>query len=153
MTVWLRRASVALFASVCLFFLWFGVTYATAPHMLSFHAAAVPEAHRAAVLPLYLALMNLIGAASAAAGVLSAWVIAVPLRRGVAGAASVLALSNVIMFVMAAVTAETLAQTGAPTSWHLMGIGLTVTALAYAAHCAAARPQAHRRPVAALGSD
>jgi hypothetical protein len=139
----LRRASLALFAIVCVFFLWFGVTYATAPQMLSFHAAAVPEAHRAAVLPLYRALMNLIGAASIAVGILSAWVIAAPLRRGVPGAASTLAVVNTVMFAMAAATAETLAATtGAPTSWHLMGIGLAVTALAYTAHCAASRSRA-----------
>lgn len=138
----LRTTSVALFAVVSLFLIWFGITYATAPAMLSFHAAAVPESDRQAILPLYLALMNLIGAASAALGLLSAWVIAGPLRHGVGGAASVLVAANVIVFVMAAVTAEDLAaHTGAPTSWHLMGIGLAATAAAYALHAAALRLQ------------
>ena len=143
----LNAASVGLFALVSLFLIWFGVTYATAPAMLSFHAAAVPEADRAPVLQLYLALMNLIGAASAGLGLMSAWVIAVPLRRGAPGAASVLATVNVIVFVMAAVTAEDLAaRTGAPTSWHLMGVGLAVTAAAYLAHCAGVRLSAAKPP-------
>jgi hypothetical protein len=41
---------------------------------------------------------------------------------------------------MAAITAEELADaTGAPTSWHIMGVLLAVTALAYGAHVAANR--------------
>jgi hypothetical protein len=135
-----RKASLGLFALVSLFLIWFGITYANASDMLSFHAAAVPEASREAVRPLYLALMNLIGASAGALGVVSAWIIAVPLRRGAPGAALMLVVANVIVFVMAAITAEELAAaTGSPTSWHLMGIGLATTAAAFLAHCMALR--------------
>lgn len=127
----LKWTSLALFGALSLFTLWFGATYATVAKMLWFHAAAVPERSRADVLPLYHALMSLIGGASIALAVLSAWVIAGPLRAGARGAGAVLALSFAVAFVFAAVTAEKLARTGAPTSWHLMGILLAVTAGAF----------------------
>lgn len=139
----LRWASLVLFALLSLFLIWFGVTYATVQDMLWFHAAAVPEALRPEMKPLYLALMKLIGGSSAALGILGAYVLAFPLRRGVAGAASALTLTYAISFVVAAFTAEKLAaDTGAPTSWHIMGVLLAVTALAFLAHAVGARPRA-----------
>lgn len=136
----LHRSSLALFGLVAVFFIWFGVTYASVSNMLWFHEATVPEAAREEVRPLYFALMNLIGGASIALGVVSLYVIALPLRRGMPGAASALVLVTVIAVGMAAVTAEKLAAaTGAPVSWHLMGIVLSVAALALALHTAASR--------------
>lgn len=135
MPLMLRRTSLVLFTFVALFLVWFGVTYASVKDMLWFHAAAVPEAVRQQVRPLYFALMTLVGGACTALGVLGLYVIAVPLRRSMPGAAGFLALSNTIAFTMAAVTAEKLAAaTGSPTSWHLMGIGIGVTLTALAAH-------------------
>ena len=131
----LRFTSIALFALVSLFFIWFGMTYAGVNDMLWFHAAAVPEAARDQVKPLYLALMTLIGAASGALGVMGLYIVAVPLRTGAPGAAAILVATNTIAFAMAAVTAEKLAAaTGSPTSWTLMGIGLAVTIAAFLAH-------------------
>jgi hypothetical protein len=139
----LRRTSIALFGLVALFLIWFGVIYATVSDMLWFHEAAVPEAAREAVRPLYFALMNLIGGASAALGALSFYVIALPLRRGIPGAAAILVLVNAIALVMAAITAEELATTtGSPTSWHIMGIVLGTTVLAFVLH-AASQQQRH----------
>lgn len=135
----LRWASIVLFSAVSLFLLWFGLTYATVHNMLWFHAAAVPPAAREAVQPLYFALMTLIGGASGALGLLGAWVIALPLRQGVAGAGTALAGAYVLVFAMAAITAEKLAKTGAPTSWHIMGVLIAITGAAYAAHIAARR--------------
>jgi hypothetical protein len=135
----LRRTSLVLFGLVALFLVWFGVTYATVNDMLWFHAAAVPEGVRIAVRPLYFALMNLIGASSAALGVLSLYIIAMPLRRGAPGAGAALVIVNTIVFVMAAITAEELAAaTGSPTSWHIMGALMAVTAAAFACHTIAA---------------
>lgn len=136
----LRRVSLGLFALVALFFVWFGVTYATVHNMLWFHEAAVPEAARGAVRPLYFALMTLIGGASVSLGVLSLYVIAMPLRRGVPGAGVFLVVANAVALGMAAVTAEKLAAaTGSPTSWHIMGAVFAVSAIALACNTVAAR--------------
>lgn len=135
----LRLASVILFGLVSLFLIWFGFTYATVKDMLWFHAAAVPEAVRGEVRPLYLALMTLIGGSSAALGVLGAYVIIGPLRSGEKWAASALTFVFALAFVMAAITAEKLSATGAPTSWHIMGVLLAVTATGFLAHVAATR--------------
>jgi hypothetical protein len=130
--VYLRWASVALFGVLSAFLIAFGVLYATVHDMLWFHAAAVPEAVRDEVRPLYLALMKLIGGASAALGILGAWIVAGPLRRGADGAAAALAFVYAIPVLTAAYVAETLAaQTGAPTSWHIMGVLLALTAAGY----------------------
>lgn len=135
MRLFLRWTSIVLFALVALFFIWFGVTYASVSDMLWFHAAAVPEAAQEAVRPLYFALMNLIGGASIALGALSLYVIALPLRRRLPGAALALTLTNAIALAMAAITAEELARaTGSPTSWHIMGAVMAVTLLALACH-------------------
>lgn len=136
----LRWTSVGLFLALSLFMLWFGWLYANVTDMLWFHGAAVPAELHAQVLPLYLALMNLIGGSSFVVGLLTAYLALVSLRRGGAGAATALLVAFAIVFVMAAVTAEELAAaTGAPTSWHIMGVLLVVAVAAFAAHVASLR--------------
>ena len=136
----LRWTSIALFLALSIFMLWFGYVYASVTDMLWFHGAAVPAELHAQFLPLYLALMNLIGGSSVAVGLISAYITMAPLRRGAPWAGSVLAVAFAVVFVMAAVTAEELAAaTGAPTSWHIMGVLLAVTAIAWAAHAIASR--------------
>lgn len=136
----LRWTSMALFLLLSLFLIAFGVLYASVQDMLFFHAAAVPEAVRHEVKPLYLPLMKLIGGSSAALGLLGAYITLGPLRRGVPWAATALALCYAIPVLMAAYVAETLAKlTGAPTSWHIMGVLLALTALAYGAHALGSR--------------
>jgi hypothetical protein len=88
---------------------------------------------REAVRALFFALMNLIGGASVALGVLSLYVIALPLRRGVPGAAAILVLVNAIAFFMAAVTAESLPPRPAHQP-HIMGFVFAVTCLAFLLH-------------------
>jgi len=122
---------IVLFALLSIFFIAFGVLYASVDELLWFHAAAIPDAAREAVRPLYFALMDLIGAASVGLGVLGLYVTAGPLRRG-GGAALALAGAFATPLIGAAVVAERLASlTGAPTSWHIMGglLALTMTAL------------------------
>lgn len=129
----LRLVSIVLFALLALFLLWFGFVYSTVRDMLWFHAAAVPAAIHQQVLPLYFALMKLIGGTSIGMAALTGYMIAVPLRRRTPGAASALALTLAIPFLTAAFVAEKLAATtGAPTSWHIMGVLLAVTAAAFA---------------------
>lgn len=141
MRLFLRWTSIVLFALVALFFIWFGATYASVSDMLWFHAAAVPEAAQQAVRPLYFALMNLIGGASIALGVLGLYMIALPLRQRLPGAALALTLTNAIALAMAAITAEELARaTGSPTSWHIMGAVVAVTLLALVAHSLGSTP-------------
>jgi hypothetical protein len=127
--------SLVLFVALSLFLVAFGAFYASVHDMLWFHAAAVPEAIRDDVRPLYLALMKLIGGASLGLGVLAGYVAMGPMRRGAPWAAGVLALSIATPVVMAAYVAETLAKlTGAPTSWHIMGILLAIDAIAFGLH-------------------
>lgn len=127
----LRWVSVALFLGLAAFLAWFGIVYATVDKMLWFHAAAVPEAIRPAVGPLYFALMKLIGTACFGLAVLGGAFTLGPVRRGARLAAIWLALAYAIPFAGAAWVAERLAaQTGAPVSWHIMGVLLTVDALA-----------------------
>lgn len=136
----MRWTSLVLFTLLGVFLIWFGVTYATVDSLLWFHAAAVPEAARAGVAPLYFALMNLIGGSSAALGVLVLYVTWMPMRLGVSGAAAALVAVLAISLGMAALTAEELAEaTGSPTSWHIMGALLAVTLAAAAAHALARR--------------
>lgn len=133
MQIALNRIGLFLFLALSAFMVWFGWTYASVRHMLWFHAAAVPEALRPQVMPLYFALMSLIGASSLAVGGLTAAIALGPLRRGAAWAPFALAAAFTLVFSMAAVTAETLRiKTGAPTSWHIMGVLLAVTAAALA---------------------
>ena len=128
----LRGTSVLLFALLGLFLIAFGALYASVQDMLWFHAAAVPEAVRADIRPLYFALMKLIGGSSAALGSLGLYVTFGPLRKGGAFAATMLAATYAAPVLMAAYVAETLAaKTGSPTAWHIMGVLLAVTALAW----------------------
>ena len=139
----LRRTSVALYMLLGLFLIAFGVLYASVSDMLFFHAAAVPEAVRHEIKPLYLALMKLIGGSSIGLGVLGLYVTFGPLRRSVPFAASALAVTYAIPVLMAAYVAERLAKlTGAPTSWHIMGVLLAINAVAWLAHARASKASA-----------
>jgi hypothetical protein len=130
----LKLASILLFMLLSIFLMVFGALYASVRDLLWFHAAAVPTPALDDVRPLYFALMTLIGGSSGALGLLGAYVALVPLRRGAPGAASLLAIANAVALVMAAVTAEKLAAaTGAPTSWHIMGILMAVNVGAWLA--------------------
>ncbi|WP_395648216.1 hypothetical protein [Terricaulis sp.] len=136
----MRLASIVFFVLVSLFLIWFGWVYMNVKDMLWFHAAAVPDAVKPLVRPLYFALMTLIGGSSMGLGVLGMYVTMGPMRRGAQGAATAVAATFALAFVMAAITAEKLAAaTGAPVSWHIMGVLLVVTALAYGAHLLSAR--------------
>lgn len=137
--VW-RRTSFVLFTLVSLFLLWFGFVYATVHDMLWFHAAAVPEAIRPQVKPLYFALMHLIGGSSFALGLLGLYVLYGPVRKGVAGAATALTLVYLLPFAVAAYTAVELAErTGAPTAWYNMAILSAITLAGYGAHARSRR--------------
>ncbi len=137
----LKRISVALFAIQALFLLLFGLIYINANAMRPFHADAVSEASRMDVLPLYVALMRLIGGASIGLALLGGYVVAGPMRQGAFGAATVVSACFAFPVLVAAFTAVKLAETGAPTSWRLMGVFLSVTGVALAIHFAAARLQ------------
>lgn len=129
---------MTLFTLLGAFFIWFGWLYASVEEPLWFHDAAVPDYAKEAIRPLYFALMNLIGGASAALGMLGVFVTLTALRQGAKGAAAALAIAFAIPLVMAAITAEELAAaTGSPTSWHIMGVLLLVTLTAFAAHAGA----------------
>ncbi len=126
-----RRLSLFLFTALAVFLILFGVLYAGVSGYLPFHAAALPEETRQSGLPLYMALMKLIGGATATLGAMCIY-LTWNLRRPFA--AEVVASAIAVPVLMAAYVAETLADaTGAPTSWHIMGGLLAVDALAYAA--------------------
>lgn len=132
-----RWTSTALFVLLGVFLIAFGALYASVTDLLFFHAAAVPPAALEAVRPIYFALMKLIGGSSAALGLLAIYVALVPLRARIPFAGAALTVAIAIPVVMAAVVAERLAAaTGAPTSWHIMGILLAIDAAAYGAHVA-----------------
>ena len=134
----LRWTSIILFALLSAFLVWFGWLYASVEEPLWFHDAAVPDHAKEAIRPLYFALMNLVGGSSLGLGVLGLFVALTSLRQGVRGAGAVLAVAMAIPFVMAAITAEELAAaTDAPTSWHIMGVLLLVTLIAYLTHAGA----------------
>jgi len=136
----LKLASVILFMALSVFLMAFGALYASVQDLLFFHAAAVPKRALEDIRPLYFALMTLIGGASGGLGLLGAYVTLVPLRQGMPFAGTFLSLANAIAIVMAAVTAEKLAHaTGAPTSWHIMGILLGVNLCAWLANHFASR--------------
>lgn len=138
-----RWLSTALFTALGLFLIAFGVLYASVPDYLPFHRAAIPAGAQEPARALYLALMKLIGGSSAALGALGLYVTLVPMRRGMAGSASLVSLSYAGAFLMAAYVAETLAKTtGAPTSWHIMGVLLAMTAAAFGLHWAGRRAAA-----------
>ena len=126
----LRLLGIVLFTALSLFLIAFGVLYAIVTNLLWFHAAAVPPSALDAVRPLYFALMKLIGGSSASLGILGLYVTCFPLRQGSATAATILAITYASAISMAAVVAEKLAATtGAPTSWHIMGVLLAMTAI------------------------
>jgi hypothetical protein len=128
-------ASVVLFGGLSLFMLWFGFTYATVKEMLWFHAAAVPVEAREEVKALYFALMSLVGGASMGLGGLGLCVVYGPVRSGAPWATRAVAASYCVALIMAAVTAERLADaTGAPTSWHIMGVLMGLVVLADRMH-------------------
>lgn len=137
----LRLTSVILFVVLGVFLVAFGALYASVKDLLFFHAAAVPPSALDGVRPIYFALMKLIGGSSAALGLLGIYVALIPLRRRVPLSGTALAFVYAIPVAMAAIVAETLADaTGAPTSWHVMGVLLAIDALAYFAH-AVSSPQ------------
>ncbi|MBL8550116.1 MAG: hypothetical protein JNJ73_09015 [Hyphomonadaceae bacterium] len=136
----LRLASLGLFGVLGVFMVAFGALYASVQSMLPFHAAAVPAHALGDVRPLYFALMKLIGGASAGLGLLGLYVTFGPLRRGAPGAATALFATYAVPIVMAAIVAEHLAAaTGAPTSWHIMGVLMAINAAALGAHALARR--------------
>ncbi len=142
----LRLASTILFMALSVFLVAFGILYASVTDLLFFHAAAVPKQALNDVKPLYFALMTLIGGASGALGLLGAFVTLGPARQGSTAAATAVAVTYCIAFIMAAVTAEKLAAaTHAPTSWHIMGVLLAITATAWVLHALAARSAGARR--------
>jgi hypothetical protein len=125
------KLGVGLFAALAVFYLAFGALYASVQSMLWFHAGAVPEAVRPAVLPLYLGLMKLIGGASLGLGGLGLWAALGPVRRHEPNAELALAAAFALPCLIAAYVAEWLAAvTGSPTSWHIMGILLAIDAAA-----------------------
>lgn len=142
----LKLASIILFMVLSVFLMAFGVLYATVQNLLWFHAAAVPTRSLEDVRPLYFALMTLIGGASFGLGLLGAYVSLVPFRRGAPFAATFLAAANAIALAMAAATAEKLAHvTGAPTSWHIMGVLMAVNLTAWLLNALARQAAARRR--------
>lgn len=133
----LRPLSLVLFSLLSVFLILFGLLYASVGSYLPFHAAALPEPTRAAALPLYLALMKLIGGASIALGGLCLYVTWAVRQRFIA---EILAIAIATPVLMAAFVAETLAAaTGAPTSWHIMGGLLASDAVAWLAFRASNR--------------
>jgi len=128
-TTLLRRIGLALYLLVTAALLAFGLLYASVSEMLFFHAAAVPVETHAAIRPLYLALMQLIGGSSMALALLGAYTIWWPMRQGVPYAQTAVTLAYLLAMAIAGVTAERLhAATAAPVAWHNMGIlaGLTL---------------------------
>ena len=142
----LQRTSIVLFMAVSVFLVAFGLLYANVGDLLWFHAAAVPADALEKVRPLYFALMKLIGGASIGLGLLGAYVILVPMRQGVKGAAIVVAIAYWIAFVVAGYTAVRLNElTGAPVAWYNMAILTVLTGLGLLAHVFAVR-QGHHAP-------
>jgi hypothetical protein len=92
------------------------------------------------VRPLYFALMKLVGGASVGLGLLGAYVILGPMRQGVRGAATLVAVAYWIAFGVAAFTAIRLNElTNAPVAWYNMAILSALTAAALLAHTLAPR--------------
>ncbi len=148
MRVLLTWSSAVLFSLVGVFLLAFGALYASVQDLLWFHAAAVPERALDDVRPLYFALMDLIGGASFALGMLGLYLTWGPLRAGARFAMTALGVCYAIPLVMAAIVAERLAHlTGAPTSWHIMGVLLAIVAAACIAHALARSPRFAAAPM------
>jgi hypothetical protein len=136
----LQWTSVILFMAVSVFLVAFGLLYSNVNDLLWFHAAAVPPDALEKVRPLYFALMKLIGGASIGLGLLGAYVILGPMRQGVRGAATLVAIAYWIAFGVAAYTAIRLNElTNAPVAWYNMAILSALTAAALLAHTLAPR--------------
>ena len=137
-----RWLSAALFVLLSVFLIAFGLLYASVPDYLPFHRAAVAAGAQEPARALYLALMKLIGGASGALGLLGGYVTLFPMRHASTGAALMVSLAYTCAFLTAAYVAEILAKaTGAPTSWHIMGVLLAITAAALGLHIAGHRPK------------
>jgi ABC-type Fe3+ transport system permease subunit len=131
---------IALFAALSLFYMAFGVFYASVQELLFFHAAAVPDHALEAVRPLYFALMKLVGGAAGALGLIGAFVTLTAIRRGEKATAIALFIAYAGPLIVAAYVAETLAaRTGSPTSWHIMGTLLSLNLIALAGILAGVR--------------
>ena len=126
--MFIRWVGLVLIALISVFMFLFGLLYISTPNMLPFHAAAVPEGLRDDMLPLYLALMKLIGAPSMAIGLASFFLTFGYIRQGSGLVLGLVTAMLVGPILVAAYVAETLAaETGAPTSWHIMGILIATT--------------------------
>ena len=146
----LQWTSVILFMVVSLFLIAFGLLYANVNDLLWFHAASVPPEALDKVRPLYFALMKLIGGASVALGILGAYVVLIPMRRGMPWAATFVAVTYWIAFGVAAFTAIRLNElTGAPVAWYNMAILSAITLVAYATHTLAPRREPMDAPAMA----
>jgi hypothetical protein len=140
----LQWTSVTLFMAVSAFLVAFGFLYSNVNDLLWFHAAAVPADALEKVRPLYFALMKLVGGASIGLGLLGAYVILGPMRRGMPWAATLVSVAYWVAFGVAAFTAIRLNElTNAPVAWYNMAILSGLTALALLAHTLAprSRPQ------------
>ena len=132
--VLLRRIGLALYLLVTAALLAFGLLYVSVSDMLFFHAAAVPVEAHAAIRPLYLALMQLIGGSSLALALLGAYTIWWPMRQGVPYAQTAVTLAYLLALAIAGVTAEGLREaTNAPVAWYNMAVLAGLTLLAQAA--------------------
>lgn len=146
----LQWTSVILFMVVSLFLVAFGLLYANLNDLIWFHAAAVPPDALEKIRPLYFALMKLIGGASIGLGILGAYVVLGPMRRGVPLAATMVSITYWIAFGVAGFTAIRLNElTGAPVAWYNMAILSAITLIAYAAHALAPRRQTMDAPAMA----
>lgn len=127
-------------SGVALFLIWFGWLYANVDNVLFFHAAAVDPSAIEPMKPLYFALMRLVGGASAGLGLLGLFTVWTAVRQGSVTAAAAVLVTFCVSFVAAAYTAEKLAaDTGAPTTWHIMGILIAVTLVGFATTWASKR--------------
>ena len=144
----LQWTSIILFMAVSAFLIAFGFLYANVTELLWFHAAAVPPEALDKVRPLYFALMKLIGGASIGLGLLGAYVVLGPMRRGIPWAATFVSLAYWIAFIVAGYTAIRLNElTGAPVAWYNMAILSALTGLAFLAHALAPRTTKPTMPV------
>lgn len=149
----LQWASVILYLVVSVFLVAFGLLYANVNDLLWFHAAAVPPDALEKVRPLYFALMKLIGGASIGLGVLGAYVVWVPMRKGLPLAGLFVAVTYWIAFGVAAFTAIRLNElTGAPVAWYNMAILSAMTLAALIAHTLSHRMFGQERSSVSAGA-
>lgn len=119
----LKISGLVLMIGVGLFLLWFGYIYANVKDFLWFHAAAVQPDALEAMKNLYFALMRLIGGFSVAVSILGLYLTFGLVRRGSLPATAAVCVAYLTVFGVAGYTAEKLAaDTGAPTSWTIMGV-------------------------------